>query len=92
VVPAGLSYVSDSLTATAGIVTDTAAPTLYWSGVLTPAPVVSVSYVVTVTATDPRAITNAATVVAPGYDVAAYSAMVLVNPLVRYLPLSMKRY
>lgn len=92
VVPAGLSYVSDSLTATAGIVTDTAAPTLCWSGVLTPAPVVTVSYAVTVTATDPRAIANAATVVAPGYDVATHSAKVLVNPLVRYLPLGLKRY
>lgn len=92
VVPAGLSYVSDSLTATAGIVTDTAAPTLYWSGVLTPAPVVSVSYAVTVTAIDPRAITNTATVVAPGHDIATHSAMVLVSPLVRHLPMGMKRY
>jgi uncharacterized repeat protein (TIGR01451 family) len=92
VVPTGLSYVPDSLTATTGIVTDTAAPILRWSGVLSPTPVVTVTYVVTVTATTPQAIINIAIIAAPGYETITRTAMVLANPREVYLPLAMRGY
>jgi uncharacterized repeat protein (TIGR01451 family) len=87
VVPAGLEYFPDSLEATAGVVDDTSAPALYWSGVLDPAPVVVVTYAVTVTASDPGAAINTATLNAPGYDSAQHSSTLLLNPLAVYLPL-----
>jgi uncharacterized repeat protein (TIGR01451 family) len=67
-VPLGLSYVPGTITATAGTATDTNAPFLYWSGVLTPTPVVTVTYAVTVSAIAPQAVTNSAVVVVPGYS------------------------
>jgi uncharacterized repeat protein (TIGR01451 family) len=66
-VPLGLSYVPGTITATAGTATDTNAPFLYWSGVLTPTPVVTVTYAVTVSAIAPQTVTNSAVVAAPGY-------------------------
>lgn len=92
VVPSGLAYISGTLTSSAGTVTDTAAPTLQWSGALSPDPKVVVTYAVTVTASDPQAIMNTANIEAPGHDAAAYSATLLVNPCVSYLPLGMKSY
>ena len=77
VVPSGLEYVSDTLDATAGVVDDASAPTLYWSGALDPAPVVMVTYAVTVTASDPHAAINTATMDAPGYDTTEHSATLL---------------
>ena len=67
-VPLGLSYISGTITATAGTVTDTHAPFLYWSGVLTPTPVVTVTYAVTVSAAAPLAVTNSAVVAVPGHS------------------------
>jgi uncharacterized repeat protein (TIGR01451 family) len=87
VVPSGLEYVPDSLQATSGLVDDDDAPALYWTGVLDPAPVAIVTYAVTVTASDPLAATNTATMEAPGYDTVEHSATVLLNPLTIYLPL-----
>jgi uncharacterized repeat protein (TIGR01451 family) len=85
VVPSGLAYVLDSLTASSGVVNDDDAPTLCWTGVLDPAPVV-VTYAVTVTASDPLAAINIATMDAPTYDSAEHSATVLLNPLATYFP------
>jgi uncharacterized repeat protein (TIGR01451 family) len=65
-VPLGLSYISGTITATAGAVTDTHAPFLYWSGVLTPTPVVTVTYAVTVSAAAPLAVTNSAVIAVSG--------------------------
>ena len=87
VVPAGLQYVPDSLKASAGVVNDAAAPVLYWSGVLDPAPAVLVTYSVTVTASGPSAAINTATMDAPDYDTAQHSSTLLLNPLAIYLPL-----
>ncbi|MCX7681047.1 MAG: PQQ-binding-like beta-propeller repeat protein, partial [Anaerolineae bacterium] len=49
-VPAGLTYVPGSLTATLGIPDASAAPVLRWRGVLSPTRAVTVTYRVTVTA------------------------------------------
>jgi uncharacterized repeat protein (TIGR01451 family) len=87
VVPSGLEYVADSLSASSGVVNDDDAPTLSWSGVLDPPPMVIVTYAVTVTASDPLAATNTATMDAPGYDSVEHSATVILNPLIIYLPL-----
>lgn len=77
--PTGLSYVSGTITATTGTVNDDDAPTLHWSGVLTPTPVVTVTYAVTVSAIVPQTITNNAVVAAPGYPPITSTAMVSIT-------------
>jgi len=78
-VPEGLSYLSDTLTATLGTVTDTDAPTLRWSGTLTPTPAVTVTYAVAVSTAETQVITNTATIVAPGYQTLTSTAMIIAN-------------
>jgi hypothetical protein len=92
VVPSGLEYVPDSLSASSGVVNDDDAPTLSWSGVLDPPPMVVVTYAVTVTASDPLAAINTATMDAPGYDSVEHSATVLLNPLVTYFPIGARNW
>ncbi len=87
VVPSGVEYVPDSLSASSGAVNDGGAPTLSWSGTLDPPPVVLVTYAVTVTASGPLAAINTATLDAPGYDTTQHSATLLLNPLAVYFPL-----
>ncbi len=77
-VPTGLSYVPGTLTATAGTVTDTYAPSLHWFGALTSTPAVTVTYAVTVSATAPQVITNSAVIAAPGYQTITRTATVTV--------------
>jgi len=89
-VPVGLSYLTGTLTATAGVFTDTAAPTLRWSGVLTPTTAATVTYAVTVSATTPQIITNAAMLAAPGYQSITRTATVWVNWRHVYLPLFLR--
>ncbi|HUW14752.1 MAG TPA: VWA domain-containing protein, partial [Anaerolineae bacterium] len=95
-VPDGLSYVSGTLTATAGTVTDVAAPTLRWSGVLSPTRDVTVTYAVTVSATAPRVITNTAVITntevitVPGYQTISRTATVWANPYRVFLPVVMR--
>jgi uncharacterized repeat protein (TIGR01451 family) len=91
VVPSGLEYVPDSLSASSGVVNDDDAPTLSWSGVVDPPPMVLVTYAVTVTATGPSAAINTATMDAPGYGSVEHSATLLLNPLKRYLPLGVRQ-
>ena len=91
VVPAGLSYVSDSLSATSGTPDDTAAPTLRWSGTLSPAPVVTVTYAVTASTASSDYLTNTAVIAAPGYETLTRTVGVLVNGRRVYLPLVMKK-
>jgi uncharacterized repeat protein (TIGR01451 family) len=86
-VPAGLSYLPGSLAATTGLVDDAAAPVLHWSGVLTPSPVVTLSYAVVVSETAARYITNTAYIAVPGYPSLDRSAGLLVNGYRLYLPL-----
>lgn len=90
VVPTGLTYVSDTLTATAGIVSDTLAPTLRWTGTLTPTPVVTVTYAVTASATTAQVITNTAVIAAPGYQSVTRTATVQINRWSLYLPLVLR--
>ena len=90
VVPSGLEYVPDTLSAPAGVVDDASAPTLYWSGALDAAPAVMVTYAVTVTASGPLSAINTATMDAPGYDTAEHSATLLLNPLAVYFPLGVR--
>jgi uncharacterized repeat protein (TIGR01451 family) len=79
VVPAGLAYVPGSLAATSGTPDDSGAPTLAWSGALDPAPVVTLTYTVTVTTGAAEQIVNTAAVQVPGYAALARSATVWVN-------------
>jgi len=95
-VPAGLSYLTDTLRATAGTVDDGSPPILRWSGTLSPTPVVTVTYAVTVNHTStgtnvlPRVIRNTATAVAPGYETVTSTATIIVNGHDFYLPLVMR--
>ena len=84
--PAALTYISGSLRATRGTVTDTA-PILQWSGDLSGTNGVTITYAATVNVTTPLAITNTATVTAPGYEPLSATAAVLANGQHVYLPL-----
>jgi len=92
VVPTGLEYVPGSLAASVGVTSDVSAPSLYWSGELDPAPVVTVTYAVTVTASGPGAAINTATMVASGYDPVEHSSTLILNPLAVHLPLGLRSY
>ena len=84
--PAGLTYVPGSLSATSGAVDDSGAPALTWAGILTPA-TITVTYAVTVNAATPVALTNTATISSPGYAPISRSATVIANGDHIYLPL-----
>jgi len=88
----GLAYVPGTLTATVGTINDGDAPTLRWSGTLTPMPAVTVAYAVTVSTTETRLITNTATIVVPGYESVTSTATIIVNAYTIYLPLVLKEY
>jgi len=90
VVPAGLSYIPDTLTATAGLVTDTMAPTLTWSGVLSPTPVVTITYAVTVITDTPQVISNSVVIAAQGCEPVTRTATLLANGIETFLPVIMK--
>lgn len=101
-VPDHLIYVPGSLSATSGEVDDTEAPTLRWSGVLTPA--VTITYIATATHPGgtgslniPIVVTNTARIAAPGYDVVTRAAAVTILPSLTqgyhiYLPLVFRNY
>jgi uncharacterized repeat protein (TIGR01451 family) len=61
-IPPELSYVTGTLTATCGLVDDTDAPTLTWSGVLSPTPVATIQYEAWVEITAARRVENIALV------------------------------
>ena len=84
--PAALTYISGSLRATRGTVTDTA-PLLQWSGDLSGTNGVTITYAATVNITTPLAIANTARVTAPGYEPLSATATVLANGQHVYLPL-----
>jgi uncharacterized repeat protein (TIGR01451 family) len=85
-VPAGLSYVPGTLTATAGIVTGTTAPILTWSGVLSQTPVATLTYEVSVSPPTSGTITNTAVIAAPGYQAIARTATITVQPEIQPEP------
>jgi uncharacterized repeat protein (TIGR01451 family) len=91
-VPTGLSYVSSTLSATGGTgaYSDANAPELTWSGMLSPTSAVTVTYVTTVTVSMPQAITNTATIDAPGYQTIAIDVAIVANPVQLWLPLVLR--
>ncbi len=89
-VPAGLAYVPGTLTASQGVPDDSAAPTLYWSGVLGDTSVVTITYAVTVTEASARFITNTAHIEAGSAGSLECNAGILVNGKTVYLPLVMR--
>ncbi|HDQ72650.1 MAG TPA: DUF11 domain-containing protein [Chloroflexi bacterium] len=84
-VPAGLAYVPGSLAATTGLADDGGAPTLRWSGMLTPTPVVTVAFAAEVTYGGssgdvfPHYITHTAIVDVPGYQTLTRTATITVE-------------
>jgi uncharacterized repeat protein (TIGR01451 family) len=91
-VPLGLGYAAGTLTATGGRVNDATSPALAWTGELTPTPIVTVTYAVTVTVNTPQIITNSAVVASPGYEPFTRTAVVRANWVNRYLPLILRGY
>lgn len=92
VIPDGLSYVPDTFDAASGDYTDTDAPTLTWSGVLSPTPAVTITYAVTVSTAMTRAISNTAVIVVPGYPIASLVATVIANGYQVHMPVLARNY
>lgn len=86
----GLSYEPGTLTATTGVITDIATPTLYWSGALTPTPAVTIGYAATVVATESRSIINTARLSEAGSEPRTATATFIANPQLIYLPLILR--
>jgi len=89
-VPTGLSYLTGTLTSTIGGVDDGDAPTLRWSGLLTPTPAVTITYAVTVSTTETRLISNTATIFASGYETITSTATLIANAYTVHLPLILR--
>lgn len=83
--PAGLDYVPGTLTATQGVIDESSAPTLHWSGLLSPTPVVTITYAATVITTSPQALANTAWL-ATGGETISSTATIIANGLPLYLP------
>ncbi len=97
--PTGLDYVPGSFTATSGTANDGDAPDLYWTGVLSPSPVVTLTYRAIVTYTQPGTETiaaatlrNVAAISAEGATLVRVSATLPVNSQSLYLPLVLRGY
>jgi uncharacterized repeat protein (TIGR01451 family) len=90
VLPPGLTYVSDTLTATMGTVDASHPPTLTWTGLLTPTPLITVTYAATVGTSLSQVISNTVSVTASGSEPVTRTATVLVNPRWVWLPLVLK--
>jgi len=91
-VPAGLSYVPGTLTATMGTSDGRAAPTLRWSGVLSDTPIVTITYAATVAvpASTVQIIKNTVTISAEPVGVFTCTATVIANGQAMHLPLILK--
>jgi uncharacterized repeat protein (TIGR01451 family) len=91
-VPAGLSYVDDSLTATLGTTDDSRAPILRWSGELGATPAVTIKYAATVTEESARLITNVAVINGGASGTIVRSAAILANGSNQFLPVVAKHH
>jgi uncharacterized repeat protein (TIGR01451 family) len=91
-VPADLSYVAGSLTATLGTPDESAAPTLRWWGGLSDTTAVTLSYATTVsvTADSSQYIRNLATIHAASSGTITRTAAIVANGRAVYLPLVLK--
>lgn len=87
--PGELTYIADSLSATTGTVT-AAPPTLEWSGTLSEAVGVTITYAARVDTASAAAITNTADVTAVGYDSLSASATIIANGRTVFLPAVIK--
>jgi uncharacterized repeat protein (TIGR01451 family) len=85
-VPAGLAYVAGSLNASRGTADASGAPTLRWTGVLSPATSATITYRARVTATQPQTITNNAQLSVPGHTQITSRVSIVANPFLGYLP------
>lgn len=79
ILPAGLSYVPGSLTASLGTVNDSAAPTLTWSGILNDTAAVTIQYSATVVTSEMTTLQNIATISMGSQVNLQRSASILVN-------------
>jgi uncharacterized repeat protein (TIGR01451 family) len=86
--PVGLSYVPGSLSATLGIV-QALPPVLKWSGVISTTPIVTLTYVTTVTVAGPIGLMNSVEIESGGNSFTR-SATIIVNGVQLYLPLILK--
>mgnify|MGYP000734194148 CR=1 FL=1 len=89
--PIELTYVPGSLTATRGSVDDSLSPRLRWSGTISPAAAVVVSYQAHVAVADPRFVLNTAEATAAGYARVTASAWIIANARSSHLPIVMRR-
>ncbi len=89
--PAELNYRPGTFSATLGTADDSNAPELTWEGVLSTTPVVTLTYVVTVSVAAPTAVINNV-VIDPGGTLLIRSATVIANGLQLYLPVIAKSF
>jgi uncharacterized repeat protein (TIGR01451 family) len=90
VLPSELVYVSGTLTATAGTVDASHPPTLTWSGILTPTPLVTVTYAATVDTSLSQVIGNTVSITASGSEPVTRTVTIIVNPEQLWLPLVLR--
>jgi uncharacterized repeat protein (TIGR01451 family) len=90
VIPTGLAYATGTFTATHGSVDASGAPTLKWNGVMSPTPIVTLTYAVTVTTSNRTWLVNHA-VIDPGEALSiTRTAPIIANPLELFLPLILR--
>jgi uncharacterized repeat protein (TIGR01451 family) len=85
--PSDLAYVPGSLTASGGTPDDTAAPMLNWSGVMSATPAITLTFAVSVTTPDTKAIVNTATINSGYGPLLTRTALIVVNPHELFLTL-----
>ncbi|MGC9396208.1 MAG: hypothetical protein ACP5J4_15300 [Anaerolineae bacterium] len=97
VIRPGLAYIPGTFTATSGEVDETQAPLLQWTGVLSPTPHITLTYVAVVTYTDPGStfivpsvVVNEANIAVPGYQSITRSVTLKLNMFRVYLPIVVK--
>jgi uncharacterized repeat protein (TIGR01451 family) len=90
VIPTGLAYVTGTFTATNGMVDAAGAPTLKWSGVVSPTPIVTLTYAVTVATAESAWLLNRA-VIDPGDELLITRTVpIIANPYDLFLPLILR--
>ena len=90
--PSGVQYVPGSLTATSGVPDDASAPTLLWSGIVSPTQPVTLTYAADVKLGVVGTIINTADISAPDYGPLTRSALLRVSWYRVYLPLIVRSY
>ena len=89
-IPAGLSYIAGSLTASSGASNDARAPELRWQGMLSETNWVQVSYAVQAALTDTSVLSNEMIVNNGLGNILTRRVMVILNPLRWYFPFFFK--